>query len=141
MQFVQSRMGVAAGWGGTARLVQGIGRAAALRLLLLGESIDAEAALRLGLADAVGEEGEDAVAAAMRLLGNLALERAGSLDSMRAIKRQIATSSSIPAETLASDTKAFAAVWSSSANQAAVRASAAGRGLSDSSPCPGRKGS
>ncbi len=44
--------------GGTQRLPRAVGRAAALRLLLLGETIDASEALRIGLVSRVTEAGE-----------------------------------------------------------------------------------
>jgi len=50
---VQPRMGLSTGWGGGARLVRLVGRSRALRLLAGSEPIDADAALRMGLADAV----------------------------------------------------------------------------------------
>ena len=53
IQFVQARLGVAAGWGGAGRLVRHIGPRQALRLLTTAAPLDAEAALALGLADAV----------------------------------------------------------------------------------------
>lgn len=46
-------MGLITGWGGGRRLFRLLGRSAALRLLLLAETIDADEALRLGLVDRV----------------------------------------------------------------------------------------
>jgi enoyl-CoA hydratase len=42
--------------GGTQRLTRAVGRGQALRMLLTGESIDADEALRIGLVQGVGEE-------------------------------------------------------------------------------------
>jgi enoyl-CoA hydratase len=53
------------GWGGTQRLPRLIGRARALELFVTAEKIDAEAALRFGLVDAVVE---DPLAEAVRRL-------------------------------------------------------------------------
>jgi enoyl-CoA hydratase len=49
--------------GGTQRLPRAIGRAHALRLLLLGETIDAAEALRIGLVSRVVSDGEELAAA------------------------------------------------------------------------------
>lgn len=47
------KLGIVAGYGGTQRLPRLVGRGAALRMLLTGEMIDAQEALRLGLVDEV----------------------------------------------------------------------------------------
>ncbi|WP_431305554.1 enoyl-CoA hydratase/isomerase family protein [Sediminicoccus sp. BL-A-41-H5] len=52
---------------GTGRLAGLVGGGAARRLLLAGESVDAEAALALGLATTIGEDAAAATAAATRL--------------------------------------------------------------------------
>lgn len=46
-----AKRGIMTGWGGTVTLPRLIGRTAALRLLLTGESIEAAEALRIGLID------------------------------------------------------------------------------------------
>jgi enoyl-CoA hydratase len=58
-------LGLITGWGGTQRLPRLIGRARALELFVTAEKIDATAALRLGLVDAVVE---DPVAESVRRL-------------------------------------------------------------------------
>ena len=58
-------LGLITGWGGTQRLPRLIGRARALELFVTAERIDASAALRIGLVDAVVE---DPVAEAARRL-------------------------------------------------------------------------
>jgi len=58
-------LGLITGWGGTQRLPRLLGRAAALEMLLLGETISAEQALQCGLVDeVVGADGLYARAAA-----------------------------------------------------------------------------
>ncbi len=47
------KLGIIAGYGGTQRLPRLVGRGAALKLLLTGEIIDAQEALRIGLVDEV----------------------------------------------------------------------------------------
>jgi enoyl-CoA hydratase len=49
-------LGIVPGWGGTVRATRLLGAAGARRLILSGELLDAEAALRLGLVDAVIED-------------------------------------------------------------------------------------
>jgi enoyl-CoA hydratase len=47
------KLGLLCGWGGSQRLPRLVGRAAALKLLLTGDAIDAREALRIGLVDEV----------------------------------------------------------------------------------------
>lgn len=51
-----AKRGIITGWGGTARLPRLIGRTEALRLLLTGDRIDAQEALRLGLVNELCDE-------------------------------------------------------------------------------------
>jgi enoyl-CoA hydratase len=46
-------VGIMPGWGGTQRLVRAIGKTRALELILTGEVIDAEEALKMGLVSSV----------------------------------------------------------------------------------------
>jgi enoyl-CoA hydratase len=52
------KLGIIAGYGGTQRLPRLVGRGGALKLLLTGATIDAQEALRIGLADEVVPTGE-----------------------------------------------------------------------------------
>ncbi len=65
--FPEVRLGIVPGYGGTVRLPRLIGRGRALRMILEGETVDAEEALRIGLTNEVAEDG-DVVEAARRLL-------------------------------------------------------------------------
>ena len=65
-------LGLITGWGGTQRLPRLIGKARALELFVTAEKIDATAALRLGLVDAVVE---DPVEEAVRRLEVLCAQR------------------------------------------------------------------
>ncbi len=55
-QHPGARRGIITGWGGTQRLPRLIGQDAALRLLILGEEIDANAALRIGLITGIADD-------------------------------------------------------------------------------------
>lgn len=65
------RLGVFPGSGGTVRVTRRVGAARARRMMLLGDSIDAEKALDWGLVDELADPGE-ALAAALKLAGRLA---------------------------------------------------------------------
>lgn len=106
----QVRLGVAAGWGGAARLADRLGPAAALRFLASGEPISAARAAGIGLVDHIGE------GPAERLLAEAArsiLERPP--EAVRALKRQIRHRAD-PAAQVA----AFLDVWGRSAHRAAL---------------------
>ncbi|KAK8760834.1 hypothetical protein V5799_027896 [Amblyomma americanum] len=51
IQFVQVRMGLVPGWGGTTRLVRHLGASETLKLLSSGRKVGAEEALEMGLID------------------------------------------------------------------------------------------
>ncbi|KAL9183218.1 hypothetical protein ACHAXT_005005 [Thalassiosira profunda] len=87
IRFVHAQRGASPGWGGARRLVNKVGRERALRMLLLGEAVTGaeEANSGGGYADAVAEEGETALEAAMRLIEPmLELPCARSIRAMKA---------------------------------------------------------
>jgi enoyl-CoA hydratase/carnithine racemase len=51
-------LGLITGWGGTQRLPRLLGRARAFELLLLGQTVNAEQALRMGLVEEIVPESE-----------------------------------------------------------------------------------
>ena len=65
------KLGVIPGFGGTQRLVRRVGRQRALELMYTGRNVDAQEAVRLGIALNVVEEG-DVVDAALQLAGRIA---------------------------------------------------------------------
>lgn len=116
VHFVHGRLGIAPGWGGTARLVAHVGRRRALRVLCEAEPLDAEAARAIGLADAVaGAEGLEAAVRSF-LAPVLALPRAAVV----ALKRQVVAGPG-------GQSAPFAEVWRGPAHQAALERLAAHR--------------
>lgn len=88
----QARIGIIPGWNGVERLVEAVGRATAMRLLLTGERVPAVEALRIGLVDAVAEAGG---------VLELALEYCAKLDqvaplSVAAVKRAVIATLRLP---------------------------------------------
>lgn len=57
LSLPQSRLGIIPGWNGIERLVETVGRSAAMRMLWSGRQYSAQEALRLGLVDEVVSEG------------------------------------------------------------------------------------
>lgn len=104
VHFAQAALGVAAGWGGAARLVQHVGRATAIQLLASAAPVSADRAQQLGLVQYVGEGTVDELVRAV--LGDVAFT--GSIDAVRAVKRQVhgATDAQVQQE-------AFLSVWGS----------------------------
>jgi ethylmalonyl-CoA/methylmalonyl-CoA decarboxylase len=84
IQFVQARLGIAPGWGATARLVRLLGRRKAFRVLCALRSISPGEAIEIGLADhrCAGSSVEGALAWLDEL-------RAVPPASVRAVKRQL----------------------------------------------------
>jgi enoyl-CoA hydratase/carnithine racemase len=109
VHFVHSQLGIAPGWGGTARLVRHIGRKAALRILAEGRKLDVEQAQSMGLVDAL-DDGDGAWEAPWA-------DKAP--EAMRAVKAQVlAAEAGLPA----SAAQAFAEVWGSTAHVRALDA-------------------
>ncbi len=72
--FPEMKLGIIPGWGGTQRLPLTVGRAEAKRLIMLGDRVKADEALRMGLVDKVvpqGKLGAEAEALAQRLRESL----------------------------------------------------------------------
>ena len=116
--FKHGRMGVTTAWGILPKLVALVGHGAATRLLLGATEVGAAEALRLGLVDAVTEDGgcvERAVAWGLEAAEAAPLATAG----LKALLRE----SIGPASTLrASERARFIATWTSDDHKAAVEA-------------------
>ena len=90
--FPEVRIGIFPGAGGVVRLPRLIGLGAARDLLLTGRRIDAEEALRIGLADRLVEPAE-MLSAARALAAEIA---ANAPLAVRAVKRALAESAGLP---------------------------------------------
>lgn len=111
--FVQARLGVACGWGGSARLVALVGPTRALALLVRGEVLGPAEAFAVGLADGV-----DAVASAAADAW-LAPVQAAPPEAIRAVKRQVVAA--LPPYDAAAAVAAFGAVWGGPAHAASLQ--------------------
>ena len=103
------KLGIIPGWGGTQRLPRLIGRSAAMELLLTGDPIDAERALRVGLVSEVVEP--DALpAAAQRWAERLAKQAPLAI---AATKRAVNEGSALPiADALGVEQREFISLFS-----------------------------
>lgn len=107
--FPEMKLGIIPGWGGTQRLLWTVGRAEAKRLIMLGNRVKADEALRMGLVDKVVPQNKlkaEAEALAQRLSESL-------LTALRYVKHAInsVSQSSLEAE-LTKETDFFALLFS-----------------------------
>lgn len=117
--FVQMKMGVMTGWGGGTRLVQLIGRTAALDLLTTGKVLSWREALSIGLANGMVQATDGA-----------ALDRAnewldhrtfGEPAVVQAAKKIVVAASSDIYRSLAAEKDAFCDVWGGPAHVNAMQ--------------------
>ncbi|KAL7513369.1 hypothetical protein ACHAWX_000769 [Stephanocyclus meneghinianus] len=135
VQFVHVRRGASPGWGGGRRLVNRVGRSKALKMLLLGECVlGHDEARTLSFADGVGQEGETALDAAMRLIVRPILELPCS-NAVRAVKSVVSAADGDQDvldsrgmtmlydtnQALATERGAFLSVWGGDSNLAQIR--------------------
>ena len=117
--FRQVRFGIMTGWGGAQRLLRLVGRSKALELLLTGDIVNAQEALKLGLVDRVVPEGQ-AVSGALELAGRIAQNPPLALAN---IKRAIAKGCEMPLRAaIAYEAELFAATWDSEDHREAEQA-------------------
>ena len=119
ISFRQVTMGLVTGWGGAGRLLRLVGPARARRLLLLGESIPADEALRLGLVDELVPPGE-ALPAALALARRLAALPPLAVGGMKQFLARLPSLD--PAEARALEEETFTRLWASEDRQEAMRA-------------------
>ncbi|MFQ5848930.1 MAG: enoyl-CoA hydratase/isomerase family protein, partial [Candidatus Methylomirabilales bacterium] len=116
--FRQVNLGIIMGWGGGQRLARLVGRSQALRLLLTGETIDADEALRIGLIDRVVPEGH-ALAAAQTMAHAIAEKPPLAV---RFAKRAIHRGRDMSLEAAVDyEAQLFAILWASAEHREAVR--------------------
>jgi enoyl-CoA hydratase len=116
--FVQVRMGLTSGWGGTARLVRLIGQSRATGLMLTGQSITAEEAYRLGFLHRVLPVGESVLDTAVAWAQKLAALPRHALAAEKKLL-QAATSDSLH-EGYRRETTAFLPLYGAPDNREAI---------------------
>jgi enoyl-CoA hydratase len=116
--FKHARMGVTTAWGVVGRLVGVAGRGAAARLLLTAQTLDAKEALRLGVFDAVAEDG-DPVAMALAWANDVAR---GAPEAVRELKAMLGDVYRGAPEVGAKERERFVASWTSEDHREAVEA-------------------
>ncbi|GAB5032775.1 ethylmalonyl-decarboxylase isoform x2 [Nannochloropsis oceanica] len=117
IQFIQSRMGVSCGWGGTSRLVKLVGRQKALHLLGAAPSLDAATALEIRLVDKICDEHTDVQLAAWEFLSPFLRH---TTEALRAIKVGVAAEDLGWEQAREVETFAFRTTWGSPANKHAL---------------------
>jgi ethylmalonyl-CoA/methylmalonyl-CoA decarboxylase len=121
--FVHAALGVSPGWGGGGRLLRRIGRSRATEVLLTARRYQGEAALRVGLVDAVVPDGQ-AVQAARDWLAKITRNPAESIRGMIEIIR----SADRGPEALAlAEREVFERLWASPGHFAALQSLDAGK--------------
>lgn len=97
--YVHCRVGIVAAWGGGSRLVQLVGPSRAIELMSSGRLVDAEEALRYGLANEIIDDtnlsDEEVMAAAKKYLSNHII---GAKSTITAMKGLINAARTLPLE-------------------------------------------
>lgn len=83
--FVQGRLALATAWGGGPDLLDLVGRAHGLRLMSTGEMLDPDAALAIGLYDAVGAGGEEFAETVEAFLAPIRNQKPQSMRAFKAV--------------------------------------------------------
>ncbi len=124
LSFKHARMGVTTAWGILPRLVEMVGPGTAARLLLAGHDVDAHEALRMGLVDAVCEDGAS-LPTAMAWAHDIAR---GSPKAVAALKTLLrAAGGSSRQRQRAHERSEFVTAWTSHDHEEAVDAFFEGR--------------
>jgi enoyl-CoA hydratase/carnithine racemase len=119
LRWVQVRMGLTTGWGGTARLVRLIGASRAMALLLTGESISATEAYRIGLVHRLAPQSQEVLPAAIAWAERLAALPRDALAATKELVRRAALSGEVAASV---EPELFAALWGGANHREAVSA-------------------
>jgi enoyl-CoA hydratase len=124
LSFKHARMALTTAWGILPKLVSMVGHGTAARLLLAGHDLDATAALRVGLVDAVCDHGT-AVATAMTWAREVAKGAPRAIASLKALLRD--TVEATPVRQRAHERSLFLAEWTGADHHEAVEAFFDGR--------------
>ncbi len=117
--FRHAKMGLSPAWGGMTRLVERVGPIEAARLLYTAEKVDAQEAVRLGLANEIVTRG----AARTRALARVARIAENPRDSVAALKRTLGeVRAARRGAAIEREREAFSARWGSDDHRAAIRA-------------------
>jgi enoyl-CoA hydratase len=117
--FKHAHMGVTTAWGVLPRLVGLAGQAAASRLLLTAQAVEAVEALRLGLFDAVSEDAPGAcLELALRWAGDIVRGAPLAVAGMKALLREGTRQDDV----LQLERRRFVATWTSADHADAVEA-------------------
>lgn len=119
LRWVQVRMGLTTGWGGTARLVRLVGASRAMALLLTGESISAAEAYRIGLVHRLAPAGQPVLPAAVAWAERLA---ALPRDALAATKELVRLAAISAEDAASAEPELFAALWGGPSHREAVAA-------------------
>jgi enoyl-CoA hydratase len=119
LSFKQARMGVTTGWGVLPKLIAMIGHGQTSRLLLAGQDVDAAEALRIGLVEAVSEEG-GSLTTALSWARDVAKSAPGAIGGFKRLLSEAI--SALPAQVRASELDLFVEAWSAPDHEEAVEA-------------------
>jgi len=122
--FRHARMGLSPAWGGTARLVERVGRMRASQLLFGAEPVDAARAVQIGLASEVVARGT-AVEVAVQRIEALARADRAVIAAQRRLLRETARETA--ASTREHEAETFRRLWAGPAHRAAMSAFAGRR--------------
>ncbi|XP_077495084.1 ethylmalonyl-CoA decarboxylase-like [Amblyomma americanum] len=119
IQFVQVRMGLVPGWGGTTRLVRHLGASETLKLLSSGRKVGAEEALQMGLIDDILHCYENPLLETKKWLGQYI---AGDAHVVRTLKETVVKARELSTiDSLREELRLFSTVWSGPANREALK--------------------
>ncbi|TCP53703.1 enoyl-CoA hydratase [Tumebacillus sp. BK434] len=117
--FIQVKLGISPGWGGGALLARIVGRQQALRMILSGDVLDAQAAERIGLFDRV-VPAADVLEAAKEFAGTMTANAPQAVQSLLQLMNEGET---LPlAEAMERESRLVAALWGSPQHEQAVEA-------------------
>lgn len=107
--FVHIKLGITAAWGGGSRLAQIIGPKNALKMMITGQRLGAEEAMKIGLVDAVFDEDDYVFDNANNWINMFANHH---IDALRACKNIVNQSKLLPLElSLEQELEQSSTVW------------------------------